>query len=222
MTLNMADSTVVSNLPVGTEDAYGGYVDGPYANFAQLEAAFPAHQLLSISTHGAPADCADVETGALDAAGAAGVLNAGGWAVYVQLSSAQALVDALAALGHLRFFYRLWIAHHNGVPHICTPACGYGLQTAADGTQWVDRGTYDQSLLAGDFFEPIVTKPKEGIVPAIIENDGAIIAAFVGTNNHAYVFTMPGGSQSAAGVGIIDLTLAAQPGNPNPQYTVQA
>ena len=50
-----------------------------------------------------------------------------------------------------RNVYKLWTAHYGAGDHICGPTtCQLAVQ--ADGTQWIDHGTWDESLLANLFF----------------------------------------------------------------------
>jgi hypothetical protein len=154
MTLRMGDGPV-GNLPDGL-DAVAGYVDdsGIGETYPQVVARFPALQHLSISTHGAAADCADVENGALRSwkgyrVGYADASNCGG----------QIVVDGRPD--------RLWVAHHTGEAHICTSAACWPaspVEWVADGTQWVDHGgLWDESLLADDFF---------GAAPPLVAEEG--------------------------------------------------
>lgn len=149
MTLRMGDGPV-ANLPAGL-DAYAGYVNrsGIGITYPGVVAKYPTARHLSITTDGAPANCADVETGAMSS-----------WAFYVygycEVSSVNELV---ARFGRP---WRLWTAHRDPRlgAHICSPACWPGLVTTADGTQWVDHGgLWDESLLHDNFFDP--PQPQE-------------------------------------------------------------
>ena len=138
----MADGPV-ANLPAGL-DAYAGYVDdsGIGVTYPGVVAKFPNALHLSIATHGAPAMCADCESGAMTS-----------WAGYTYGYCAVSNVNNFVA----RFGrpVKLWTAHYdpNIGAHICSPACWPGLVTTADGTQWTDHGgVWDESLLADDFF----------------------------------------------------------------------
>lgn len=155
MTLRMADSTSVGSLPPGM-DAYAGYLNGRWATWDALYKAFRpgTKPLLSIDvTGGFPeADCLDVEKGDASVADVAWWLDRAvalhPWpAVYVSVARAQAVIDAA---GGRRF--RLWTAHYGQGEHICNPGCGFGLDRGADGTQWIDHGGWDESVLLSDFF----------------------------------------------------------------------
>jgi hypothetical protein len=148
----MADGPVV-NLPGGF-DAYAGYVNrsGIGITFPGVVARFPTAAHLSITTDGAPALCADVESGAMKS-----------WAGYPCGYCAVSNVNALVA----RFDRprKLWTAHYDPAlgAHICSPACWPGLVTTADGTQWTDHGgVYDQSLLCDNFFD-LTPQPQEAV-----------------------------------------------------------
>lgn len=166
MTLRMGDGPV-ANMPPGL-DAYAGYNDlsGIGETWPAVQ-AIPALHHLSISTvPGNPAMCGDVEKGALT--------TWAGYSVgYCSVAYAEALI---AAYGRPP---KLWTAHHNDIPHICNPSCGFGFTGQADGTQWTNHGdAWDESLLADDFFSFLAP-------PAPIpEDDMPFIAA---DSVHAYL-----------------------------------
>jgi hypothetical protein len=148
LTLRMADGPV-HNLPAGLE-AYAGYVNfsGIGITYPGVVAAFPAARHLRITTNGAFADCADVENGAMSS-----------WAGYAYGYCSVSRVNSLIAqFGRPR---KLWTSHYDPAigAHRCSPACWPGLATTADGTQWVDHGGWDESLLADDFFDLVPTGP---------------------------------------------------------------
>ncbi len=171
MTLRMADGPV-ANLPAGF-DAYAGYVDtsGIGVTFPGVVAHFPDARHLSISAHGAPAQCADLENGAMS-----------DWTGYpVGYCAVSAVMANVAAHGRPE---KLWTAHYTETPHLCGPmTCKWpGLTIAADGTQW-HSGVYDESLLADDFFD------FEGNHMALsISSDGCTIAG-VSPQGHLLVFS---------------------------------
>ena len=140
MTLRMADGPV-ANLPPGL-DAYAGYVDNSGIGITWPEVQqIPAANHLSISVWGNPAMCADIEAGAMSS-----------WAGYdYGYCSVSAVNSLIARFGRPR---KLWTAHYDPSfgAHICSPICWPGLVTTADGTQWTDHGSWDESLLADDFF----------------------------------------------------------------------
>jgi hypothetical protein len=204
MSLRMADGPV-ANLPPGL-DAYAGYVDrGGIGITWPGVAAIPARYHLSISIHGqAPAMCGDVEKGALTS-----------WAGYTygycSISYAQGLINAY---GRPK---KLWIAHYGEGPHLCTSACGYGFKDRADGTQWIDHGGWDESLLADDFFQLSPPAPIPNPAPSIAgrEDDMLIIrqpngAAWLVAGGKA--IGIPDGADlaavQAAGVGVANISQA--------------
>lgn len=166
MTLRMGDGPP-ANIPAGL-DAAAGYVDN-----SGIGITWPAVQTmsvryhLSISVHGWPAMCGDVERGAL-----------GSWKGYTvgycSISAAAALV---ARDGRPE---KLWTAHYTGYAHICSSVCGYGFTGQADGTQWTDHGgLWDESLLLDDFFSfqgPQPNPQPEGEVLTVDLNPGKLAA----------------------------------------------
>jgi hypothetical protein len=177
--LRMADGPV-ANLPPGF-DAYAGYVNrsGIGQTFPGVVAKYPDAQHLSITTDGIIAMCADVEKGAMSE-----------WTGYTVGYCSVANVNAL-----VREYgrpHKLWTAHYDAAlgAHICSPACWPGLVTTADGTQWIDHGGWDESLLAPDFFtvqplppEPAPTGGSEMLAPTptnkgywVAKADGSVYA----------------------------------------------
>lgn len=157
--LTMFDSINVKEIPGGAA-ASAGYVDGRWPTFPQLRTP---HRLSIAVFARDDADCLDVENG--DST----VGEAGAWVkrqqargvrlpvVYTSVSQARALLAALAAEGVQRSDIRLWTAHYTFVPHICSPACGFGFTGKADGTQYTDHAfgrNLDASLVADYFFAP--------------------------------------------------------------------
>lgn len=151
MTLRMGDGPV-ANLPAGM-DAYGGYVNrsGIGITYPGVVEKFPLAKHLSFTTDGAPADCADVEKGAMSS-----------WAFYTYgYCSVSNVNDLVARYGRPK---KLLTAHQDPKfgAHICSPHCWPGLVTTADGTQWIDHGGWDESLLADDFFD-LAPQPQEAM-----------------------------------------------------------
>ena len=152
----MADGPV-ANLPPGLP-AYAGYVNksGIGITYPQVVAKFPHAQHLSITTNGSPAMCADVESGAMS--------EWSGYAYgYCSVSNVNSLI---AQFGRP---HKLWTSHYDPRigSHICSPACWPGLVTSADGTQWVDHGGWDESLLKDDFFAPPSQKENDTVTSLI-------------------------------------------------------
>jgi collagen triple helix repeat protein len=151
--LRMGDAVTPANLPVGL-DAYAGYMDGRYDDFSAIAAAEPHAWLLDLSVFLAnAAEGLDVEAGDATVAEAPVFVKeriaAGVWrpVVYMSLDVMPAVIAACAAEGLPRSSYRLWSAHYTSRAHVCP---------GADGTQWVDHGGWDESLLNSDFFAPAV------------------------------------------------------------------
>ena len=183
--ITMFDDIVVTTLPSGDSYAYGGYVNGLWPTFPELEKRFPGHHVLDITVFASGnATCLDIENSdaTIDQAPAwferqvaRGVYRP---VLYISASGMKALERKMASCHIDRSAYRIWSAHYTGKPHICSPtSCGYGL-TQADGTQWTDKALglqLDQSLLLPSFFyarplppipEPPAPEPTPVPVPA--------------------------------------------------------
>lgn len=163
--ITMFDSIYPSQLPGGVA-AVAGYVNGHWPTYGTLVKQFPKAHVLSIDVFGnGVADCIDVENG--DAT----IPVAVEWVkrrqaqglrrpvVYTSVSQAQALLNALRAAGIRRSDIRLWTAHYDFRPHICTPQCWRGFTDQADATQYTDhakgqtlREFVDESLVSNAFF----------------------------------------------------------------------
>lgn len=183
MTLRMADGPV-DNLPAGM-DAYAGYVErsGIGITYPIVVKRFPNAYHLSISTHGNPADCADVESGAQQ--------SWKGYTVgYCSVSRAMALVGSTGRPA------KLWTAHYGKGAHICGPhTCGT-VPFTADGTQWIDHtGKWDESLLFDNFFDfqqPVAlpAQPKgETMANLTLLPDGKATVTAADPTGHLLVFT---------------------------------
>jgi hypothetical protein len=75
--------------------------------------------------------------------------------LYTSVSNVAALLAALRTAGIARSAVRIWTAHYTYRQHICTPACGFGMPTSADATQFDDHAlgrNLDESLVAAGFF----------------------------------------------------------------------
>jgi hypothetical protein len=156
MTLRMLDSITVANLPAGA-DAYLGYVDGRYANAAEVKAKFPGKTVLTIAVFSVDnAEAADCEPGDMLPT------QLPGWVkrqqargvhrpvLYASISAMATVKATLAAAGIARSQVRLWSAHYGLGKHICP---------GMDGTQWTDKtpgaggSLVDESVLLDDFFQ---------------------------------------------------------------------
>jgi hypothetical protein len=191
MTLVMQDSVTVANLTPGA-DAYLGYVDGLFENYAAVVARFPGKPVLSMAVF-ADADAlgCDREPGGLDAG------QVPGWVqrqqargidrpvVYASALNIPPILAALGTAGLRRDDVRLLSAHYGAGKHICGPdTCGLAGVPACDGTQWTDSaaGTngalIDESILNDDFFTggdmPITSADLAAIAKAVWTIDGIV------------------------------------------------
>jgi peptidoglycan hydrolase-like protein with peptidoglycan-binding domain len=170
-TLVMFDDVDVNLLPANAS-AYAGYLDGYYANFAQVKAAHPQAYLVGIVTRASDnGDALDVEPGDATISQApqwVGRQHARGVArpiVYVSGGNAQLLVNTLVQAGISRPAYRLWTAHYGSGPHICGPkTCGYA---QGDATQFTSKAlgeSLDESEVADGFFgtQPLTFPVQQG------------------------------------------------------------
>jgi hypothetical protein len=161
--LFMYDDITASALPSGA-DAYAGYVDGRYNDYAAIKARFPNAHVVSIAVFASDdADCLDVEPTDATIAEVYGWLKRqlarGVWRpiIYTSASNVDALMRTMNANGFSRSQYRLWSAHYGGGQHICGPATCKLTATACDGTQFTDNAlgrSLDESVLLDSFFQP--------------------------------------------------------------------
>jgi len=107
---------------------------------------------------------------------------AGVWRPVLYGSIATTMPEIVQFMGSRpRSSYRLWSAHYGAGKHICGPTtCGYATQV--DGTQWIDHGSWDESLLSDTFFNvpiptPAPTQPTGTPVPLTGE-PGVMIVPF--------------------------------------------
>jgi hypothetical protein len=161
MPLTMYDSVTVGEVPPNPQ-AVAGYVDGMWPTFDPLVWRFPQARHLSIAVNaGADAECLDIERG--DAT----PVQAPQWVrrqqdrkvarpvIYCDLASTTQVLAALSAAGIAREAVRLWTAHYTNVPHLCSPACGFGFSAPADATQYTSSAlgrNLDASVCADSFF----------------------------------------------------------------------
>jgi hypothetical protein len=75
---------------------------------------------------------------------------------YRQASAVMGLIHTLDAAGHkFGVDYYVVTAHYTGVPHICGPQCGFGIDRQMHGTQWTDHAlgrNLDESLVSVEIF----------------------------------------------------------------------
>lgn len=162
-----------------TVEAVAAYGNGRFANYVVAREEFPQAHILQIDVTGQGiGEAGDFEPGDLgyDQVGnwARQRMAAGVWrpVIYFSVSNWGTVVNSLAAAGVPRTSVRLWTAHYNGEPHLCSAACGYGVSDTADATQWASSdaaGTLpamyagrnlDVSVTADDFWGP---GPSPGI-----------------------------------------------------------
>lgn len=149
-----ADSIDATQLPPGF-DLYAGYVDGRWPSWGAICARFPEKPVISITVYATGrAFCLDVEQG--DAT----PQQAPGWVSRMRgLGELEPMVYcSLAAWTEVRnAFYQqgvaepqYWIAAY--------PGNGPALYPESVGHQWIDRGGYDESVMA-DFIPGLDTSP---------------------------------------------------------------
>ncbi|HXA33029.1 MAG TPA: hypothetical protein VNV87_12275 [Acidimicrobiales bacterium] len=157
----MADSTELANLPPGF-DLYAGYDDGAWPNAAAIAAQFPGKPVVRITVFPSDneGDCLDVESG--DAA----PQDAPAWvqrrraagadpSVYCSEAIWQNVKDAFTVANEPQPHY--WIAGYPG-------SVGEALYPGSVAHQWIDRGPYDESIVA-DYWpgiDPPPVPPTEG------------------------------------------------------------
>jgi hypothetical protein len=150
----MADSVDVANMPAGF-DLYGAYVDGLYKNYAQAEAKFPG-KVVGIAVFSATNDgtVGDVETGDMTPQTAVGWVQrrrADGVDPTIYCSEAlwSAVRDAFRNANVPEPHY--WIAGYPG-------SVGEALYPGSVAHQWIDRGPYDESVVA-DYWPGVDPQP---------------------------------------------------------------
>ena len=195
VTLRMGDAIYPGNLPAGL-DAYAGYDSGNWPDFPTIAGAHPGVPVLEITPWAqAKGACLDIETGDATADQFplwwlnrcfAGVYRP---VAYASISLMPNVVGYCNNAKIARADYRLWSAHYTGTPHICGPtSCGYPVQ--CDGTQWIDHGGWDESLLAADFFAlPTPTPPPPAPAPPVQVGTPTPIPGQAGLMNVDWSFT---------------------------------
>lgn len=157
------DSVSVQNIPRDAKAA-AFYVDGRYANEAEVKARAPKARYTSIAVFASSAaDCLDIEPGN------ATIEEAAGWyrkmrelrprrkpIFYIGAASADELVGALRASGIARDKYILWTAHYGTGKHLCgTGSCPYAKSAGkVDATQFTTNNeTLDESTCRPSYWE---------------------------------------------------------------------
>jgi hypothetical protein len=168
MTISMADSVnpqALLGLP-SYITAFAGYDDGNWPDYQAIANAHPGAHLVELTVWLANRGLGlDVEPGDATITQAPVYVTERHQAgitlpvVYCPASWSQQVLDAIAAAGIPRSSWRLLSAHYGIGQHICGPgACQY---PQADGTQWIDHGTWDESLLSDDFFTASLPAPPK-------------------------------------------------------------
>lgn len=124
-------------------DAIAAYGNGKYANFRAARREFPNAHVLEIDVTGEGiGNVGDFEPGDMSYS------RAGSWAkgriaagvhrpvLYFSASHWSEIMSSLRKAGLRRRDVRIWTAHYNGKPHLCSAACGFGISGRADATQW--------------------------------------------------------------------------------------
>lgn len=219
----MADSTNPAALPDGF-DAYLGYADGRWPDYQTIAAKFGGKPVYALSVFGTDGVGGGVDNEAGDATtaqAAAYIKREIAASVdrpigYCPESWAASLVAECNAIGIPRSSWRLLTGHYatvNGQPwaHICGPStCGCPVQ--ADGTQWVDHGPYDESLLDDNFIggtrpaphpAPV---PEEDDMPYIIESPSHGFAVVDSNTRKEILDSADGSAYANAGFKVVKVS----------------
>jgi hypothetical protein len=134
-------------------DAVAAYGNGHYANYDAAKKEFPHAHILKIDVSGQGiGNAGDFEAGDMNPA------HAGSWAkgridagihrpvIYFSAGNWETVMSSLKQAGLSRGHVRIWTAHYTGKEHICSPACGMGINGHADATQWATHGPPSNSL----------------------------------------------------------------------------
>ncbi|HEX3909186.1 MAG TPA: peptidoglycan-binding domain-containing protein [Solirubrobacteraceae bacterium] len=126
-----------------TVEAVAAYGNGKFANYQAAKREFSHAHVLEIDVNGQGiGNAGDFEAGDMPAS------HAGSWAkgriaagihrpvIYFSVSSWRAIMQSLKAAGLARHDVRIWTAHYNGKAHLCSADCGFGVEGAANATQW--------------------------------------------------------------------------------------
>lgn len=211
MTRKMADSTNVNDLPQGF-DLYAGYDDGAWPDAMAIATRFKGKPVIRVTVKSSDneGDCLDVEKGDATPGDAPGWVvrrrQAGHGGPLVYFSEA-ILNDVIAAFTAAKVpLPGFWVAAYPGEGNIIPPY--------AIGHQWIDRGGYDESVMA-DYLPGIdplpLTPSKEDMMNAVVLADGTIKVYAASPQGHLLEFTRKEGDQSNS---VIDIT--DEIGGPNP------
>lgn len=183
----MFDSITPANLPAGG-DAYLGYPDGRWPDYLAIAAAHGNVPVFALSVFGTVGvgGGVDYEPGDATLLKAAEYISAERAYVsrplgYCSWADAPGLVAAVTEQGVPRNQWRLLVAHWGAGAHICGPTtCKLAVQ--ADGTQWLNTPSYDQSEVSADFLHANphpgpTAPPKPVVVPE--EDEKMVVLASV-------------------------------------------
>lgn len=153
-TLVAFDSITAAAMPAGPVHFF--YSDGLYANWPAVSKLWPpstTHVDVGITVLAAAASAYDCEPGngaPQDCPGFWQRSRAAGNRLPIIYCPASWTAEVRAAMAAAKIApdqYLLWSAHYGIGQHICG-SCGY---PPADGTQWVDWGSYDESIMGPRF-----------------------------------------------------------------------
>jgi hypothetical protein len=163
-------------------EAIAAYGNGSFANFKSAKNEFPAAHVLEIDVNGQGiGDVGDFEAGDM------AFSHVGSWAkarieagvhrpvIYFSVSNWSTVMGSLRAAGLKKSDVRIWTAHYNGVAHLCSADCGFGVDDHAHATQWGSANAHgtlpppytgraiDVSMTGKGFFPTVAT--ASGTVP---------------------------------------------------------
>lgn len=212
MTRTMYDAVSPSGLPKGAP-LYAGYVDGMYANVAQIKALFPNAIVvgIAVSSHTNDGEVLDVENydaTPTEAPGWVQMRRAAGVdpSVYCNSSTWPAVIAAFAAAGVAAPHY--WIAQYDGDPTIPAGAVakqfndlgGYDISSVADVWPGIDPQETDMPLSDAD--KTWITGAINGAFQSPA-NRGLAVADDLWWWQHAISGTVPTGASPAAAAAIL-------------------
>lgn len=206
------DTTNPNALPPGLNPGYVfGYLDGKWQTYQALKEKYPTAVPVSITVFGSiRADCCDCENGDLTP------FQAGAWAqgkvatgVVPLIYCSEAIwAEVKAQVGDIPCDY--WIAAY--------PGPGPVLYPGSVAHQWIDRGTYDQSVVQDGWIPgrstsppiPVPTLPtKEQEMNAVVINGVPYVYA---ASPQGHLLQFVGQPNGWSVIDITDAILNANPG----------
>lgn len=165
------DSVDLSQIP-SAAPAVAGYVDGAWANWADVLTKWPTTRHVSITATGrSQADVCDVEPGDVSAQGAVQWIDSmhraghGAPGIYASLDTwVTQLLPLLTRRWH-RSQYRVWTAHWTGRWHRCGTECDRRMTVPVDATQF-DNHALGRNLDASAALTTFFTHHAQGGSPA--------------------------------------------------------